>query len=220
MKGKFLKQANENQAIIFEYNEIEEVYYPAIPERIGGLAKFSITLCDSSVYSFWKYNDNLELIDILFREILSLSLMNGNLMLPSSTDKSQYISHYRSVQCEKMTIPDSKNSRETSKQIEFQMVDLSETTKSNIKQLQKLIYIDQKNIFGGRSSIKVKEILSELVQTKEEGNYLLNGYYTLFQKDLIKELIKLSSSYAIIKDNLALFIDLNIVESSFPHSKM
>ncbi|MDF2430992.1 MAG: hypothetical protein JWP44_623 [Mucilaginibacter sp.] len=96
LKKKFTDLVNENKGFLIRYYDFEKIHYAGAGERISGLAKFSITLNNSLVYKFWKFNDNLELIDTIFEGTLSLALMNGNMLLPKSLkDGNNYVSFYK-----------------------------------------------------------------------------------------------------------------------------
>ena len=86
--------------------------------------------------------------------------------------------------------------------------------------LNQLIQKQQKKVFGGGMNKEIQQQLSFFAETREEGNLLLNTYSTLFKKNLITELTKLNNSYAAIRENVEIFIELGLVSDQFPHNRV
>jgi len=77
---------------------------------------------------------------------------------------------------------------------------------------------NQKNVFGNSNIHDTLSHIDKLCKSKEEALYLLKVYNTVYQKDLINELKSLNSGYDDIKRNVSKFIELEIIETSYPHS--
>lgn len=95
----------------------------------------------------------------------------------------------------------------------------NEQYKEKLVQLNSLIETQKKKMFGGGMNDEIRHLLSELATNKREGIHLLNSYKSLFKRELIYDLSKLNSSYAAIRDNVDLFVQLDIVNDIFPHDR-
>jgi len=95
----------------------------------------------------------------------------------------------------------------------------NEQYKEKLLQLNTLIETQKKKMFGGGMNDEIRNLLSELATNKREGIHLLNSYKALFKRELIYDLSKLNSSYAAIRDNVDLFVQLDIVNDTFPHDR-
>jgi len=95
----------------------------------------------------------------------------------------------------------------------------NEQYKEKLLKLNSLIETQKKKMFGGGMNDEIKSFLSELAPNKREGIHLLNSYKALFKQELIYDLTKLNSSYSAIRDNVDLFVQLDIIHETFPYEK-
>jgi predicted Zn finger-like uncharacterized protein len=79
--------------------------------------------------------------------------------------------------------------------------------------------ITQQNVWlGGKMTEVISQLLEKLCRTPQQAIILLNSYQNLFKSNLIKDLIKINSSYSEIRKNLSWFIQLGIIEENYPHN--
>ncbi len=95
----------------------------------------------------------------------------------------------------------------------------NEQYKEKLIELNSIIETQKKKMFGGGMNDEIRNLLSELATNKREGIHLLNSYKGLFKRDLIYDLTKLNSSYAAIRENVDFFVQLDIVNDTFPHDR-
>jgi hypothetical protein len=72
-------------------------------------------------------------------------------------------------------------------------------------------------LFGKSYRKEIMDFLSKSCSTKERSILIIEGYYLIYNADLIKDLISLSTMYFSIKELLTVFIDFGIVDENFPH---
>ena len=92
-----------------------------------------------------------------------------------------------------------------------------EISETKLKELDTLIKKQKKTFLGAGSKSDILILLSGLITSKEKAFIVIDKYNQLFNKDIIKELKRLSSSYSGDKDYLSCFIDYEIVNSEHPH---
>ncbi len=100
--------------------------------------------------------------------------------------------------------------------IEEEKLELNEI---NLGELNNLIQ-KQKQLFRKNHKDEIQEMIRKLAHNKEEGILLLNSYMSLFKTGLIVDLIDLNNTYEAIKENVSVFIKLNIVNENFPHNSI
>ncbi len=91
--------------------------------------------------------------------------------------------------------------------------------KNELVRLNQMIRAENYKIFGGPMNTEIQSYLDNLFTTKEDANELLILYRLENKTDLIDDLKKLNSSYNAIKRNVSVFIELDIVEPNYPHSR-
>lgn len=72
--------------------------------------------------------------------------------------------------------------------------------------------------FFNRHLDEICDLLDSYITSKEKAIHLIRDYKKLYNKDLINELKKQSSSYDKIKILLSNFIEFEIVEKNYPHN--
>lgn len=92
--------------------------------------------------------------------------------------------------------------------------------KNKLTTLHNLITFPDESFFGNSNKELIVEELNKLCSSKEEAEYLILEYQKYFKKDIIQELMSLTTSYDGLKQYLAPFIDLNILEPQYPHEKL
>jgi hypothetical protein len=71
--------------------------------------------------------------------------------------------------------------------------------------------------FASRNFYEINHTIIKLVSNRDDGLDLIDSYKTIYNKDLVQELIKLSSLCSTIEKYLNHFINLGVVEKKFPH---
>ena len=92
--------------------------------------------------------------------------------------------------------------------------------KAKVLQLNTLLRIERKSLLVQIKDVEIRQLITELCRNKEEAEYLLMVYPQLFSNDLIEDLKKLSSNYAVIKEYCQNFIDLGIISKDYPHERL
>ena len=82
------------------------------------------------------------------------------------------------------------------------------------------LIIEQGRLFGGENKELIIKMTKTLCENREYAENLLLYYKRKFNKDLLKELKSLTTSYSGIKDYLNRFIELGIVNEKYPHDKI
>lgn len=89
-------------------------------------------------------------------------------------------------------------------------------TQIDILSLHELIVEQKKKFMPGRN-IQIPEILKKVVTDMNSGKSLLYKYEMEFDKDLIEDLISLSSRYDIIQYYIEPLIEIGLCDQKFPH---
>src|SRR5258706_12312686 len=112
--------------------------------------------------------------------------------------------------CGAMTIFRKKKERGTSevKNIRFS---------SELNQLRILIGEIKQSVLAIGINQHIIKLLERTVDSAETAILLIRNYQVLFKGDLIEDLKDLSNNYDNIKTYLSQFIELNVVEATFPH---
>lgn len=107
------------------------------------------------------------------------------------------------------------------KQIILSKWDLSKQSLLHLKirELHQKIILSQKKLFSSNSA-ELTHIISEICISKEAAVNLIIDYKTFFSQDLIDDLKKVSSSFAMKKELLEKFIEFEIVNSEYPHERL
>lgn len=119
----------------------------------------------------------------------------------------------------KLDIPEEVNTLVKEERVKTPEEIENEQYKEKLNQLYLAIDTQKGRMIGGGMNDEIRNKLAELVTDKREGIHLLNSYSILFKRDLIQDLTKLNSSYAAARENVDLFVQLDIVEGVFPHKR-
>jgi hypothetical protein len=92
-----------------------------------------------------------------------------------------------------------------------------ESINDELLELLNRLFKREKNFFTSGDKRDILYLVSILVTSSDAAKKLIEKYDKLYKKDLIVELKKLSSTFEEIKENLAAFINVGIVEEKYPH---
>lgn len=89
---------------------------------------------------------------------------------------------------------------------------------SELVALKRLIDEERKSFLSVGVSKDIINILAAMAKTEKTARLLITNYQLLFNANLIDDLTKLSNNYDNIKTYLSPFIELKIVQATFPHN--
>lgn len=95
----------------------------------------------------------------------------------------------------------------------------NENFKNKLSLLNKYIWTEKHKLIGGGMTSEINTLINELCTSKSDAIYLISTYESVFQSNLIEELIEFSSNYSAIKKNVSKFIELDIIEPEHPHKR-
>lgn len=92
-----------------------------------------------------------------------------------------------------------------------------EISDENLNKLEELIRNQKKGLYNSINKNDYLDLLKGMINSKEDGQLIIERYSQLFNKEIITDLKKLTNNYNGIKNNLSSFIEYKVVTSEFPH---